>query len=193
MSAHNGQAQAPGMGHMLKITPLGAALGYEPQFDVYNCLVLINQSKQWRQHTKKVRAKETDLFDSTHLADVSVEQRHAGLGDAEMSRVATQLLLILRRLLHQHRQVTQRWLFRRTHALVLRKRLQLIRHLPECKKGKGSPYSITERRVPELIPVLGSQPAGDVNHKPGGTLPLLSARPTVTPATLKRAATSAAW
>jgi len=23
-------------------------------------------------------------------------------------------------------------------------------------KGKGSPYSITERRVPELIPVLGS-------------------------------------
>jgi len=24
------------------------------------------------------------------------------------------------------------------------------------KKGKGSPYSITERRVPELIPVLGS-------------------------------------
>ena len=31
---------------------------------------------------------------------------------------------------------------------------------------KGSPYSITERRVPELIPVLGSQPAGDVNHKP---------------------------
>jgi len=26
------------------------------------------------------------------------------------------------------------------------------------KKGKGSPYSITERRVPELIPVLGSQP-----------------------------------
>jgi len=29
-----------------------------------------------------------------------------------------------------------------------------------------SPYSITERRVPELIPVLGSQPAGDVSHKP---------------------------
>ena len=61
-------------------------------------------------------------------------------------------------------------------------------------KGKGSPYSITERRVPELIPVLGSQPAGDVNHKPDGRLPLLSARPTVTLATLKRAATDfAAW
>jgi len=61
-------------------------------------------------------------------------------------------------------------------------------------KGKGSPYSITERRVPDLIPVLGSQPAGDVSHIPGGRLPLLSARPAVTPATLKRAATNfAAW
>jgi len=59
---------------------------------------------------------------------------------------------------------------------------------------EGSPYSITERRVPELIPVFGSQPAGDVNHKPGGRLPLLSDRPAVTPATLKRAATNfAAW
>jgi len=45
---------------------------------------------------------------------------------------------------------------------------------------------ITERRVPEMIPVLGSQPASDVSHKP--------ARPAVTPATLKRAATNfAAW
>ena len=62
------------------------------------------------------------------------------------------------------------------------------------KKGKGSPYSITERMIPELIPVLGSQPAGDVSHKPGGRLPLLSARPAVTLATLKRAATNfAAW
>jgi len=47
-------------------------------------------------------------------------------------------------------------------------------------KRKGSPYSITERRVRELIPVLGSQPAGDVSHKPGSRLPLLSARPAVT-------------
>ena len=39
----------------------------------------------------------------------------------------------------------------------------------------GSPYSIAERRAPELIPVPGSQPAGDVSHKPGGRLPLLSA------------------
>jgi len=59
---------------------------------------------------------------------------------------------------------------------------------------KGSPYSITERRVPELIPVLGSQPVGDASHKPGGRLPLLSARHAVTSATLKRAATNfAAW
>ena len=53
---------------------------------------------------------------------------------------------------------------------------------------------ITESRVSEPIPVLGSQPAGDVSHKPGGRLPLLSARPAVTPATLKRTAASfAAW
>ena len=45
--------------------------------------------------------------------------------------------------------------------------------MPDSKKGKSSPYSITERKVPELIPVLGSQPAGDVSHKPGGRLSLL--------------------
>jgi len=62
------------------------------------------------------------------------------------------------------------------------------------KKSKGSPYSIAERRVPELIAVLGSEPAGDVSHKPDGRMPLLSARPAVTLAILKRAATNfAAW
>ena len=61
-------------------------------------------------------------------------------------------------------------------------------HHGRGKKGKGSPYSITERKVPELIPVLCSQSAGDVSHKPGDRLPLLSARPAVTLATLKRAA-----
>jgi len=66
--------------------------------------------------------------------------------------------------------------------------------LPSKDKGKGSPYSITKRRVPQPIPVLGSQPAGEVSHRPGGRLPLLSARFAVTFATLKRAATSfAAW
>ena len=29
---------------------------------------------------------------------------------------------------------------------------------------KGIPYSITERKVPELLSGLGSQPAGDVSH-----------------------------
>ena len=56
--------------------------------------------------------------------------------------------------------------------------------------NKGSPYLITERRAVELILVLGSQPAVDVSHKPGGRLPLLSVRPAVTLATLKRAATN---
>jgi len=50
------------------------------------------------------------------------------------------------------------------------------------KKVKVAP-SITELMVLELIAVLSSQPAGV-------RLPLLSARPAVTPATLKRAATN---
>ena len=67
-------------------------------------------------------------------------------------------------------------------------------HARCVKKVKVAHTQITERRVPKLIPVLGSQPAGDVSHKPGGRLPLLSARPAVTPATLKKAATNfAAW
>ena len=42
--------------------------------------------------------------------------------------------------------------------------------------------------------VFGSQPAGDASHKPGGRLPLHSARLAVTRATLKRAAASfASW
>jgi len=55
---------------------------------------------------------------------------------------------------------------------------------------KGSPYSTAESRVPGMIPVLGSQPASNVSHKPDGRLPLLSARPAVTLATIKRAATN---
>jgi len=47
-------------------------------------------------------------------------------------------------------------------------------------------------RGPKII--VMPLPAGDVNHKPGGRLPLLSARPAGTPATLKRAATNfTAW
>jgi len=57
-------------------------------------------------------------------------------------------------------------------------------------QGKSWPTLDNRARVPELIPVLCSQPAGDVSHKPGGRLPLLSARPAVTPAALKRAATN---
>jgi len=32
------------------------------------------------------------------------------------------------------------------------------------QKGKDSPYSTAERRVPELIPLFDSQPAGDVSY-----------------------------
>jgi len=68
------------------------------------------------------------------------------------------------------------------------------RHVVGTIEGTYRPYSITERRVPELIPVLDSQPASDVSDKPGGRLPLLSTRPAVTIATSKKTATSfAAW
>ena len=67
----------------------------------------------------------------------------------------------------------------RTNCTAELVRVFLAIIMPRRKKGKDSPYSITERRVPELIMVLGSQPAGDVSHKLGGRLPLLSARPAV--------------
>jgi len=83
------------------------------------------------------------------------------------------------------------------HTAVLCLRAKLSTHLQVKGKGEGSSYSIIERSVPELIPVLGSQLAGDGSHKPGGRLPLLSARLAVTlakVATLKRAAINfAAW
>jgi len=85
-----------------------------------------------------------------------------------------------------YRPMTHGWLSHRPDALQITVVCITVK--------KASPYSITEHRVPELIPVLGSQLAGDVSHKPGGRLPLLSARPAVTLKTLKRAATSfAAW
>ena len=69
--------------------------------------------------------------------------------------------------------------------------------IPFCsgaKKVKVAHTGLPEPRVPELILVLGSQPAGDMSHKPSGRLPLLSSMPAVIPATLKRAATNfAAW
>ena len=50
--------------------------------------------------------------------------------------------------------------------------------LYSSRKDKGKvkvvPYS-KWASVPELIPVLGSQPAGDWSNKPGGRLPLPSA------------------
>jgi len=79
---------------------------------------------------------------------------------------------------------------RRTDGRTLERFIDPVLHTV----GNGSPYSITERTVPELIPVLCSQPADDVSHEPGDRLSFLSTRPQVTLATLKRAAASfAAW
>jgi len=75
----------------------------------------------------------------------------------------------------------------------------LLQHIhyrhASVKKGKGNPYSITDRiEFRSWSKVLVSQPAGDVSHKPGGRLPLFPARPAATSATLKTAATNfAAW
>ena len=45
-------------------------------------------------------------------------------------------------------------------------------------------HTWNEHRILELIPVLGSQPAGERSYKPGGRLPILFVRPAVTfPAT----------
>jgi len=70
------------------------------------------------------------------------------------------------------------WAYCRIYLFLLESLARLIEHSKSTglsKKGKGSPYSITDHNVPELIPVLGSQPAGDLSHKSGGRLPLLSA------------------
>jgi len=48
------------------------------------------------------------------------------------------------------------------------------------KSGRDSLILDNERRVAELIPVLGSQPAGNRSDKPGGRLPLLYAWSAVT-------------
>jgi len=90
----------------------------------------------------------------------------------------------------KHRRHTELNYSRRNHAV--QRTTGFYSFLSGLKKG--SPYLVTERRVPELIPVLSSQPAGDVSHKLGGRLPLLSGRSAVTTATLKRAATNfATW
>jgi len=58
---------------------------------------------------------------------------------------------------------------RKKHALTLSdSQFVFFRHVPLSRiffdyKGKGSPYSIAKRRVPELIAVLGSQVTRVIN------------------------------
>ena len=145
---------------------------------------------------------------SLGLDDVELFAQHALLVVANASHGGHQVVAAP---VHGRRQLLER-LHRRLHAPLARLvQLPLLRHhvlsravqvlhaqarLPPATtprslyiKGKRSPHLTAERRIPELIPVLGSQPAGDVSHEPGGRLSLLSARPAVTLATLKRAAT----
>jgi len=93
--------------------------------------------------------------------------------------------------LAQRSVINQRWLtvYIATVASSSNETIQLLNCI--CCKNVAHTRLPT---VPELIPIHGSQHAGDVSHRPGGRLPLLSARPAFTLATLKRAATNfAAW
>ena len=93
-----------------------------------------------------------------------------------------------------HKAFSKRYVTKHYLALVCQLLMLYSVFCSDIKKGKGTAYSIVKRRVPGLIPVLGSQPAGGVSHKPSGRLPLLSTRHSVTLATLKRAAAIfAAW
>ena len=55
-----------------------------------------------------------------------------------------------------------KWWAYHTRGMYTTMWTSIIQVTHACKKCKGSEYSIVERRVPELILVLGSQPAGDV-------------------------------
>jgi len=76
-------------------------------------------------------------------------------------------------------------------------------HFPEFRLDRVSKMSVKKVNVAHTrLPSIGFQSWSwflavslcDVSHKPGGRLPLLSARPAVTPSTLKSAATNfAAW
>jgi len=107
------------------------------------------------------------------LINQSTDERISKIGE-HLAKLLLLPPLPLYLMLQQHLQCCQQQL------LIYLAHVQFAVVLSSPQKGKASPYSITERRVPELILVLGSQPAGDVSHKPGGRLPLLSARPAVT-------------
>jgi len=60
--------------------------------------------------------------------------------------------------------VKQKKNFKKVKAETLDARQSLPTRLSPLPPDKSSPYSIAKSRVPELIPVLGSQPAGDMSH-----------------------------
>ena len=98
----------------------------------------------------------------------------AGTGDPDPGqRRRLDLRTGVRQRSHQpagHRQNEPSDTSRRRH---LQRCVRTAATLPRCQSSRKRSrlYSISERRVPELIPVLCSQPAADVSHKPGGRLP----------------------
>jgi len=63
---------------------------------------------------------------------------------------------------------SRKWVYSEVNTATLCMLHCLLSHSFDLEKG--SPYSIAEHRVPVFV----SQPAGDVSHKPGSRLPLLT-------------------
>jgi len=59
---------------------------------------------------------------------------------------------------------------RRTRLTIISRFCPYRSQLKRNTGAETSPYSTAERRLPEPIPALGSQPAGDASHKPGSRL-----------------------
>ena len=91
------------------------------------------------QRRPSVTQRLVQLCEHTHPNEVMRQTIETNVGDS-ISNLHVLLMLTVTFA------VLQRHLHWRT----------ILHTIPLVKKGKGSPDSITERRVPELIPVLGS-------------------------------------
>ena len=72
----------------------------------------------------------------------------------------------------------QTWVKLLSHWFDYLEELPEISYCLRCFQFHAHAFQLNKvahtRRVQELIPVLGSQPTGDVSHKPGGKQPLLT-------------------
>ena len=146
----------------------------ERQIVAYLCAGTCRRARSGRGFRRWWRRRSTAALTETRSASSPTPRRSDYA--SETGRYTTRRRLLLHTAPTQLNSAGLDWTGRRRVPVHLGPDLQtIVRFIVRLKvKVKGSPYSITERRVPELIPVLGSQPAGDVSHKPGGRLPLLA-------------------